>query len=79
MRKQVVVDDSGRILAIGPHPDDAERDGENAPTYQGFEPLEGQQVHTVEFPDASSEQEVQEMLTSHRVRVEDGRAVMAAE
>jgi hypothetical protein len=78
VRRQVVIDESGRILASGPHPDDVERSDEDAPSYLGFVPQQGQQVHDVEFPDSTSDEQLQEILKTHRVRLEDGRAAIEA-
>jgi hypothetical protein len=50
VRKEVVIDHQGLILALGPHPDDIAADDEEAPQYLGYEALDGQQVHVVEIP-----------------------------
>ena len=40
----------------------------------GHIPLAGQQVHTIEFPEVASLEEVQEIHSTYRVRVVDGEA-----
>ncbi len=77
MKREVVIDGSGRILGSGPHPDDVEPNEEYG-VYRGFIPQDGQEVHAVELPDSTSDEDLAEMLTSHRVRVENGRAVLEA-
>ena len=73
MRRSVVIDESGVILASGPHPDDLQPTDASAPTYLGYVPEEGQQVHTVEFPDVGAD-EILRIHSTHRVRVHGGEA-----
>lgn len=77
MRRSVVIDQSGRILAVGPHPDDVEPSEPNGPVYLGYIPQQGQQVHTVEFPEVKTMDEVHRILSTHRVHVTDGKAQLA--
>ncbi|HEX8065421.1 MAG TPA: hypothetical protein VF520_02710 [Thermoleophilaceae bacterium] len=69
----VVVDESGQIIAAGPRPEDVERPDGDGPHYLGIEPLDGQEVHVVDLPALSSVEELHRVLSSHRVRVVDGK------
>jgi hypothetical protein len=51
MRRLVLVDRSGAILATVPHPEDMGPQEPGAPVFVGIEPLEGQTVHTVTVPE----------------------------
>jgi len=70
MKRLIVSDRSGRIIATGPHPDDVpEMRGKF-----GVAPLQGQHVHEVELPEqVTSIQHVQELQQTHQVKVEGER------
>lgn len=69
MKRIIVTDQSGRIIATGPHHQDI-------PGLQGkfgFAPLKGQQVHEVELPDHVSKLEhIADLHKTHRVVVTGG-------
>ena len=67
MKRLIVSDGSGRIIATGPHPDDVpEMRGQF-----GFATLRGQHGHEVELPEqVTSTQHVQELHQTHEVKVE---------
>lgn len=71
MRRLVVSDKDGRIIATGPHPAEV-------PVMRGkfgFAPLEGQQVHEVELPEhVKTLEHLQDLHTTHVVKVEGKRA-----
>jgi hypothetical protein len=50
MKRLVLTNDIGDILATGPHPGDCPQ-GNGLPTGFGFVPLSGQHLHVVQFPD----------------------------
>ena len=71
MRRLVVVDRTGTIVATAPHPDDV-ADGNGR---FGFLPLEGHTVHELELPDGiETIEHIQELHRTHRVSV-DGSIV----
>lgn len=71
MKRIIVTDESGQIIATGPHP---EEESETAVTF-GFNALEGQQVHEVELPDhVTTVEYLQELHATHVVKVEGKRA-----
>jgi hypothetical protein len=75
MRRIVVTDQLGRILATCPHPDDANPSEPGAPRHLGFVALEGQQVHTVEIPaELQTHDGLLTIHASHSVVVTDGEA-----
>lgn len=67
MRRLIVSDRSGRIIATGPHP-------EEVPEMRGkfgFAPLRDQYVHEVELPDhVRTIEHLQELHKTHVVNVE---------
>ena len=67
MKRLIVTDNSGQIIATGPHPDDE-------PEVQvrfGFEALDGQQVYEVELPEyVTTVEHLQELHQTHGVHVE---------
>lgn len=75
MKRQVLINDLGEILATGPHPEDLET-GDGGPHYGGFEAKTGQYLHTVEFPDDASPAQIGDMHRTHRVRVEGSNAYL---
>lgn len=74
MRRIIVSDESGRIIATGPHPEDvAEMRGKF-----GFMALPGQKVHEVELPaHITTLKQLQELHSTHHVKLEGGRARLA--
>jgi hypothetical protein len=69
MKRLVVTDSSGQIIASGPHPDDLP----DAPVRIGFGALDGQQVHEVDLPEyVSTIEHLQELHRTHVVSV-DGK------
>lgn len=75
MRREVLIDSAGRLLASAPHPEDIEPEDENAPRYLGLEPDEDQQLFVVEFPDEVSSEKLAEIHSTHHVRVTAGRPI----
>jgi hypothetical protein len=75
MRRLVVTDQRGRILATSLHPEDKEAGREkDAPRHLGFIPLPGQKVHVIEFPESLSALEsLRRLHETHRVGVVDGK------
>jgi hypothetical protein len=67
MKRLIVADNSGRIIASGPHPDDIpEMKGRF-----GFAPLTGQSVYEVDLPDhVKTVEHLQELHKTHVVQVE---------
>jgi hypothetical protein len=71
MRRLVVTDRIGRIVATGPHPEDVpEMRGKF-----GFAALEGQSTHEVELPEhVRTIQHLQDLHKTHQVSVDGARA-----
>ena len=75
MKRSIVVDVDGLILATAPHHEPGGEVEAGAPRHWGFVPLEGQQVHIVEVPEHLHSQEgLVELHRSHRIVVRDGKA-----
>jgi hypothetical protein len=73
MRRLIVSDKSGRIIATGPHP-------EEVPEMRGkfgFAPLKDQQVHEVELPEhVRTIEQLQELHKTHVVKAEGKKATL---
>jgi hypothetical protein len=66
MKRLIVTDNSGQIIATGPHPDD---EPETQVRF-GFEALDGQQVYEVELPEyVTTVEHLQELHQTHVVKV----------
>ena len=66
MKRLIVTDSNGQIIASGPHPDDVP----DAPVRFGFEALEGQKVHEVELPEhVTTVEHLQELHRTHVLNV----------
>lgn len=75
MKRLVVSDNSGHIIATGPHPDE-KRDGQ---VMYGFNALDGQRIHELELPEhVSTIEHVVELHTTHVVRVDGNKATLVA-
>ncbi len=76
MKRSVVIDDQGTILAIGPASGRIEGQRHaGAPTHHAFLPRAGQHAHEVEFSDEiATVEDLLHVHTTHRVRVVEGRA-----
>jgi hypothetical protein len=75
MKRLILTDATGKIVATGPHPDDLQHAGQSSKGRFGFMPLAGQTVHEVELPaHVTTIEHLQQLHTSHRVAVEDGVA-----
>jgi hypothetical protein len=75
MKRLVVSDNSGRIIATGPHPDE-KPDGH---VRYGFNALDGQQIHELELPEhIRSIEQVVELHTTHVVRIHGSTARLVA-
>lgn len=73
MKRIIVADKNGTIIATGPHPDDFPIPNGNF----GFKPLEGQSVHDVDLPGGiESLKEIMALHTSHSVKVDGKRAYL---
>jgi UDP-N-acetylenolpyruvoylglucosamine reductase len=67
MKRIVVSDKSGRIIATGPHPEDIP----GLPGKFGFAALKNQQVHEVEMPDhVKTVEHLQELHKTYVVKAE---------
>jgi hypothetical protein len=74
MRRQIVVDQEGRILATAPHPEDHLSSGAGNPRSLGFMPLKGQKIHTVDLPAELSDGEgLRKLHKTYRIRVTNGK------
>jgi hypothetical protein len=74
MKRLIVLDANGKIVATGPHPDEfIDADGEGS---FGVLPLdEGHEVHEVELPGhIKTFEDIQRLHDSHTVAVEGGTA-----
>lgn len=78
MRRLLVTNEDGDILATGPHPDDGkETAGEK--TKFGFFPLDGQYVHEVDLPlEIKTVEQVLALHRTYRVRRDAERATLVA-
>lgn len=66
MKRLIVTDDSGQIIATGPHPDDVPE----TKVQFGFEALDGQRVHEVELPEyVTTVEHLQDLHQTHVVNV----------
>jgi hypothetical protein len=71
MRRFVVVDRDGTIVATAPHPADMGAPEPGAPVFTGFTPAEGEQVHTIEIPaELSSAEGMTELHSSYVVELD---------
>lgn len=69
MKRIVLTDDSGRILASGPATEDLVPSG----LHFGYRLLRGQHIHTVELPEhVQTLKALQELHKTHRVEKGDG-------
>jgi hypothetical protein len=76
MRRLVVTDSYGNIVATAPCPEDLDPVAPGAPEFVGFAPGEGQQVHTLMLPDdANSAEGLQDLHTRYRVDVSGSEPV----
>jgi hypothetical protein len=75
MKRLIVADKNGRIIATGPHP-------EEVPEMRGkfgFSPLKNQYVHEVELPEhVKTIEHLQELHKTHVVKVEGKSAKLIA-
>ncbi|GBG36740.1 hypothetical protein [Mycobacterium montefiorense] len=75
MKRLVVSDKSGHIIATGPHPDEKP----NSHVMYGFNALDGQQIHELELPEhVRTIEHVVELHTTHVVRVQGNKATLMA-
>jgi len=76
MKRMVVTNKAGDIIATAPHFGENYRKAEDGgPTFQAIIPFRGQHVHVVEFPDeAISVDALLSFHETHRVRVTKGKA-----
>jgi hypothetical protein len=78
MKRQVVVDRQGRILATAPHPEDHPTSGARGPRSLGFVPLKGQKLHTVDIPsDLSDADGLRKLHQTYSVRLSGGKPILA--
>jgi hypothetical protein len=74
MKRMVVTNKAGDIIATAPHLDANYRVEDEGPTFQAIIPFRGQYVHVVEFPDeARSAEALLSFHETHRVRVTKGK------
>jgi len=75
MKRVVVTNKNGDIIATAPHLGDDYSPTDGGPTFQIITPFRGQYVHVVEFPDIGNDpKELLSLHQTHRVRVMKGRA-----
>lgn len=75
MKRLVVSDENGHIIATGPHPEEKP----DSHVMYGFNPLDGQQIHEIELPDhVKTIEHVVELHTTHLVRAEGNKARLVA-
>jgi hypothetical protein len=75
MKRLIITDAQGNIIATGPHPDDVRHADHPQEGRFGFLPLEGQAIHEVELPEhVQTIEHIQQLHKSHRVTVENGVA-----
>jgi hypothetical protein len=76
MKRVVVTNKAGDIIATAPHFDDTyPKPADAGPTVQSIVPFRGQFVHLVEFPnEAESPEALLDFHATHRVRVKKGIA-----
>jgi hypothetical protein len=78
MRRLVVADRSGLILATSPHPEDTAPADPQAPRYLGYIPLPGQQVHVVDIPEPLLRPAALRLLhETHHIVIREGQANLA--
>ncbi|HEY7044543.1 MAG TPA: hypothetical protein VH419_12805 [Nocardioidaceae bacterium] len=70
MRRLVVFDRDGTIVATAPHPDDMPPPEPGAPTFLGFSPAEDEQQDAIDIPEElSSPEGIRELHESYRVEM----------
>ena len=70
MRRLMVVDRDGTIVATAPHPDDMGPPEPGAPVFGGFAPSEDQQVVEIEVPEElASPDGLRELHSSFRIEL----------
>ena len=75
MKRVVVTNKKGDIIATAPHLDDGYSPTDGGPTFQVITPFRGQYVHVVEFPNnGNNPKELLSFHQTHRVRVTKGTA-----
>jgi hypothetical protein len=73
MKRLIVTDEDGTIVATGPHPH--EFPGSTAEGGFGLAALDGQTVHEVELPDdLTTIEQIRRLHHSHRITMENGVA-----
>jgi len=78
MRRLVVVDASGTIVATAPLPA-VEPSVPGAPVFVGFAPGDGQEVHELDLPqELSSEEGLRKLHSSYRVEMDGGEPHVVA-
>ena len=72
MKRLIITDSDGKIIATGPHPDDEDSSSNGR---FGMLPLDGQTVHEVELPDhMTTAEHIHRLHQSYGVEVSDGVA-----
>jgi hypothetical protein len=75
MKRLIVADKNGRIIATAPHPDEIP----GIKGKFGFVPLKGQYVHEVDLPEhIKTPDHLQQIHTTYVVQVEGKRATLVA-
>jgi len=79
MRRLVVTDKSGRIIATGPHPADYPNAAQGRNASFGFAALKGQTVHEIELPEhIKTIEHIRALHKSHQVKIKDGKPQLVA-
>ena len=75
MKRLVVTNKKGDIVATAPHLDVDYSPSDGGPTFQTIIPFRGQYIHVVDFPDIGNDpKELLSLHQTHRVRVTKGKA-----
>jgi len=73
MKRLIVTDQSGKIIATGPHPSETVEVLQGQKVGFGYIPLEGQQVHEVDLPEhIRTGEQLIALHTSHYIKLERG-------
>jgi len=79
LKRLILTDKSGRIIATGPHPAEYPEAASGRKSSFGISALKGQQVHEVELPDhIKTIEDIQALHKSHQIKVEAGKPTLVA-
>lgn len=78
MKRIIVTDEKGTILASGPDPADTEARTDGGPTQWGYTPLQGQRVHLVDVGRVESIEDLERLHKTQRVEGTGDQARLVA-